>query len=122
MNKKGITLIELLAVLVVMGLLATIVFVSVGGILGTSKDNTNSVQNKSIKEAAKMYLADNIDTIDFENETSVDITLSTLVQNGYLTGTLKDNKSGKEYDLYESTVTITKDGNSYTYTLDLITE
>ena len=52
MGKKGFTLVELLAVIVVLGIVATIAVVSVGGISNTIKDNILEKKIKMIEEAA----------------------------------------------------------------------
>ena len=122
MNKRGITLIELIAVLALMALILGLIFPNVNRIINNSKNSTGNVQNQSIIEAAKQYLMDHIDEdINFDTNQSVDVTLKTLVENGYLTNNPKDSKTGKKYNQFTSKVTITKENNTYKYTLTLNT-
>ncbi len=119
MNKKGLTLIELIAVLAVIGLLALIIIPNTVKLIRGSKNDSASINENGIKQAANIYLIDNV---SLESGESVNVTLSQLVEGGYLTGELIDSKTGKEYDLYNSIITITKDGNNYFYKMNLNTK
>ena len=123
MNKRGITLVELIAVLVIIGLIATIVLPNINKIIKDSKDTTENVQESEIIEAAKSYLADNIeDSISFDNNQTATVSLDQLLTGGYLSREPKDLNTGEDYDLANSKVTIKKEGNKYTYTVSLIIE
>lgn len=118
MNKKGLTLIELIAVMVVLGLLALLIVPNVNKLIKDSKNDAKRVNEDNIKQAASMYLADNIGgTISFVENDSYDVTLNQLVDGGYLSSEVMDT-----YNLYTSTITITKDGNNYVYKLNLNTK
>ena len=59
LNKNGFTLIEMLAVVIILGVLATIMIPSIMGIVkNNAKNNLDSLEN-SIKSAARMYISDN---------------------------------------------------------------
>lgn len=122
MNKKGLTIVELLAVLVVIGLMAVVIFPVITGNINDSQNKTNEIQKASIKEAAESYVADNVGLNIFLNKDTEEITLNTLIENGYLTGDYSNPKNGKDYDLINSKVTIKKENNSYIYTIDLVTK
>lgn len=123
MNKKGITLVELLAVLAIIAILAAFIFPNMNKYISRSKNTTDEIQVANIKEAAKSYLADHIGSdIDFEATPTVTITLKQVVDGGYISGDILDSKSNKEYDLDNSTITITKEENNYTYDVQLNTK
>lgn len=125
MNKKGLTLVELIAVIAIIALLALIIYPQVTKLLAGSKTDTNSIQEKSIRDAAETYLADNIGTISFESNTAI-VTLKTLVDGGYLSGTIKNTRNNRNYNLQSSIVTISRTGTSpnysYTYRVTLVDE
>lgn len=56
MNRKGFTLTELLATLVILGIIAGIVLVSSLSGLGKAKDDTEEIFIKTIKDAMNIYL------------------------------------------------------------------
>lgn len=59
MNKRGFTLIELLVVIAIIGLLASIVMVSLSGAKTKSRDARRQADIKNIQLALAMYYADN---------------------------------------------------------------
>lgn len=122
MNKKGLTLVELMAVLAVIALLAVIIFPVITNNIKESKEDARKIQEASIKEAATQYLADNVGTNIFLSGNVETITLQTLVDEGYLNGEYEDPETGKQYNLLASNVTITKSDNSYEYSIELLTE
>lgn len=122
MNKKGFTLVELMAVLAVIALLAVIIFPVVTGTIKDTKKDTKKMQEASVKEAATKYVADNVGTNLFFSSTEETVTLQSLIDNGYLKGDFEDPTNGKKYNLTASKVTITKNDNSYNYKIELISE
>lgn len=55
LNKKGFTLVELLAVIVVLAIIALIGFTSVGGIIDSTKKNAAASTASNFEHAAKTY-------------------------------------------------------------------
>ena len=86
MNKKGFTLVELLAVIVILGLVITIVGTKGFGAFDNTTKAITSQNINAIKESAKVYLTDviycddDIDT-DFVNETKLSLNLDESVKN-----------------------------------------
>lgn len=86
MNKKGFTLVELLAVIVILGLVITIVGTKGFGAFDNTKKAITRQNINAIKESAKVYLTDviycddDIDT-DFVNETKKSLSLDEYVKN-----------------------------------------
>ncbi|MDD5888968.1 MAG: type II secretion system protein, partial [bacterium] len=58
-NNKGFSLVELLAAVVILGLLSTIAIVSVSAILNKAEKNHYDTQQKNIVMAAQSYAQDN---------------------------------------------------------------
>lgn len=122
MNKNGLTLIELITVLVVISIIALITIPIITKTMNKSKEQTNLLEESSITEAAKSYVAKNIGItlfLDTEKEKEI-ITLKVLSDEGYLKGNLKNPKTNKDYDLEKSTIIVTRNQNNYSYTLNLV--
>lgn len=56
MNRKGFTLIELIATIVLLGIVATIAIVSGSNIFGSAKNKTEEVFVATIKDSLDMYI------------------------------------------------------------------
>ena len=102
MNRKGFTLIETIMVIAILALLMLILVPNVISLI--NKNNIKSCQNleDSIKNAAKVYVANNKYQLGFSCDTAKEITIQTLVDSGDLK--LTDNKlvnpiSGKDNPL-----------------------
>ena len=58
MNKKGFTLVELLAVIVLLGIVITLAATKGFGVFDTAKDKISKQNENAIKEAARVYMTD----------------------------------------------------------------
>ena len=67
MNKKGFTLVELLATLVVLGIVMGIVLITTTGGFGKAKDKTEDVFIKTIEDALNIYLDSDAKRLNFTN-------------------------------------------------------
>ncbi|WP_048600480.1 type II secretion system protein [Rubeoparvulum massiliense] len=56
-NEKGLTLIELLAVIVILGIIAAIAVPNIGGIINKTKDDAVKAEAIQILEASKLFMA-----------------------------------------------------------------
>lgn len=56
-NQKGLTLIELLAVIVILGIIAAIAVPAIGNVINNSRDNAALADAQQIIEGAKLYVA-----------------------------------------------------------------
>ena len=56
---KGFTLVELLIVIVILGILATVTVFAVGGITQSARENTCSTEFATVQTAAEAYAVDN---------------------------------------------------------------
>ena len=89
MNRKGFTLIELIATIVLLGIISSISFVSITKVLKQNKiDNCHTLIN-NIKSAAKEYVSDNRYKNPFSTK-RVETTAKYLVDNNYLSQPIYD--------------------------------
>lgn len=65
MNRKGFTLVELIATLVILGIVIGITLVSVSGIFSNAKNKTEDVFVETIKDAMEIYLSSDARSLDF---------------------------------------------------------
>ena len=103
MNNKGLTLVEIIAVLVVLSVIAVIVTPNVMSNISKYRTKMYEAQLKSITEGAKSWVADNIDKMPSDGETAIILTLSELQSDGYVEDNLKNPKGGS-FDDYFSIV------------------
>ncbi|WP_274382321.1 prepilin-type N-terminal cleavage/methylation domain-containing protein [Paenibacillus paridis] len=89
-NQKGLTLIELLAVLVIVGIIAAIAIPAIGGTIEKSKTKADTASETLIVEAAVRYMVDN----EGASTPVTTVTVDQLVSGGYLTKAPTFNKGG----------------------------
>lgn len=98
-SEKGLTLIELLAVIVILGIIAAIAIPSIGGIIQKSKVNAVKADAVQILNAAKLYVAnEGVPTSDLGPTN-----LAPYVDGGTITS--------------DYTVSVTVSGTTTTYTI-----
>lgn len=91
--KKGFTLIEILAVVTIIGLLFILVIPKITNSLNSKKEDIDNTTNKLIISATKQYINNNIDDFDKEKDNVYCMPLTTLVKENYLDKVMdKDNK------------------------------
>lgn len=116
-NNKGFTLVELLATITIMGILAGIGIAGVSRILNKARTNYYEKLEGNIITAAKSYYNDHRPLLPNDDITERTIKLETLTKNKYLTKVVDYNK--KDCDLEKSYVTVTKEDKKYKYTVSL---
>ncbi|WP_349408032.1 type II secretion system protein [Pseudalkalibacillus sp. SCS-8] len=111
-SQKGFTLVELLATIVILGIIAAIAVPSIGALMSNTKENAHEANIEQIEEAARLYvMAEDISSDDT-------VKVSKLVSDGYLEEMPEDPKTGSPYT--GGSVEISFDANgkaSYTGTL-----
>ena len=78
-NRKGVTLVELLAVIVIMGIIAAIAVPAIGGLIDSSRGKAVEGNLVTIEEGARLY--------SLANPTATTVTLSQLQSGKYVDGT-----------------------------------
>ena len=112
MNKRGFTLVELLAVIIILSLLALLTSTAVTKLVKDSKGDLNMTQVELIKSAAQTWGADNLTGLPAAGECSY-LTLANLKDYGLLDSNLKDpNTNEKISDDLKIKILTTKNQNS----------
>ncbi len=117
-NQKGLTLVELLAVIVILGVIAAIAVPAIGGVISNSKTNADVQSKELLKDTAVRYLYD-VDpdgdgkdsagtAITGLNVSAGTLTVSALVSSNYLkTAPAKQTSTGNF-----ATITVTYSSGS----------
>ena len=120
-NQKGFTLIELVAVIVVLGVLLIIAIPTISNYIKEARDVSYDSHEKALVEAARSYTIDCINknekdcTVPHDNET-INVYVDRLIEEEYI-GKLQDPKNQSAYcSPDKSFVKVTKDETSnYVY-------
>lgn len=120
-EEKGLTLIELLAVIVIIGIIAAIAIPLIGGVIKDTKENARTATANQLFEAAKLYSIANHNGEIRNSAANTPVKLSDLAGT-YIQSGLTDPKDGKA--LVPDTTTIDLDaymGGTGTATVVTIT-
>ena len=112
---KGFTLVELLAVIIILGVLTLVTVVSVNPILKDAKKGLSETQINNIEEVASLYyIKYGVGLDDFELENPKDcINVSELIETGYIENDEITNPKTGEKIL--GSVKVTYNSNNYIY-------
>ena len=111
MKKNGFTLIELIATIGLLGMLATILITVSVKKINETKEHSKKTMIESIELAAKQYVSDYKDELsDFQNKDYIYVSLQTLVEKNYFSNSLIDPTTNKSLPLTD-TVYVTREQN-----------
>lgn len=118
MKKQGFTLVELLAVIVILGLIALVSVPAITGIIKSGKEDLADSQKDTIEMAAKNWASDTTNVMKLPSSDGgvICVTIPTLQNQGYLDLDLKNPKTGKAYTA--GYVTITRSGKRLIYEVE----
>ena len=105
-NKKGFTLVELLAVIIILGLVITISFTSINAVRNNSLNNLLEMKQDAIVQGAILYGQDNPEMLTIESATNdcqgnsycTKVTVQFLLEHNYIDSEYIDEESGN-YDM-----------------------
>jgi type IV pilus assembly protein PilA len=98
-NEKGLTLIELLAVIVILGIIAAIAIPSIGGIIKKSENDAKVAEGLQIISAAKMYVTSNNPGTTDLTSTQLSTFLDNIKYTGYTVAVTKESNGKYSYKL-----------------------
>lgn len=93
MNNKAFTLIELLAVIIVLSLLMVIAVPTISSVTKTTRESAYETKVKNIISAAKLYGQDNYGLIKNKTNSQLKIKVSDLISKEYLSTASERNAS-----------------------------
>lgn len=126
-DERGLTLVELLVVVVILGIIAAIAVVAIGGIIENSKKDAMVADAKQMVSAAKLYTASNPVSSETVLNFNGTATGKEVDMESYLSG-LKDpfdsaDDADKPTPSYPSaTVTVTPDNGKYVYKVTMTSD
>lgn len=111
MKKNAFTLIELIATIGLLGMLATILITVSVKKINETKEHSKKSMIESIELATKQYVTDYKDELsDFQKKDYIYVTLQTLVEKNYFSNSLIDPTTNKSLPLTD-TVYVTREQN-----------
>jgi type IV pilus assembly protein PilA len=115
-NERGLTLIELLAVIVILGIIVAIAIPAIGAIIDNSKKDAHIANAKQMASAARLAISTNQ-----VSGTTITLTMKQLNDQGFLDKIPKSPGDLGNYDKEKSEVVVTKDANGKrTYRVTLV--
>lgn len=116
MKNKGFTLVEVLAVIVILGLLVAIINPTVKKLISDSESELEKEQVNTIINATKKYIVDNTDLLPEENATQPTmIDTDTLIEEGVIANETIINPKTKEELWGCVLISYNKEYNQYEY-------
>ena len=118
MNKKGFTLVELLATIVLLCLIILLATFTINKSVNDAKKRSHNSQVDTILSAAITY-TNKEDVVTLTNIDGYQITLKELADKGYVDKDIKDPLNGKKFDMESSYIEITVETTAGSTTPDI---
>ena len=115
--KKGFTLVELIATIIVLGIIGLIAYPIMSSTIKNNKEKLYETQIKVIHQASEDWAYKNVDLLPDENET-ITITILDLKRAGLLDLNIKNPKTNELFP-NDLQITIAHNNKGYTYTVDM---
>lgn len=116
MKKNAFTMVELLAVIIILGLITMLTIPKVMEIIQKNKTKAYENQINKIEQSADLYAADNSFDLIFVDGEAI-VTLKQLIDGGYIEGPVINAKTDKEINETTTGVRITKTGKVYKFNI-----
>ncbi len=118
MKKNGFTLVELLAVIVILSVIAILVTPVILGIISQSRSDVSDIQSEAIERAARHYVDANAYSLDgtCKTESGCTITIAELKDGGYLEEKQINNAKEDKNISDDEKVQIKREGGRFIYT------
>lgn len=118
MKRNGFTMVELLAVIAILGILTGVAVASFDSFTNKAKQSTYTEYEKTMKSAATNYLMANASSIPAEGR-EVAITAETLIKNGYLESMIDPSKRDTRCDTL-SYMVVRQDASPNGFNMNLV--
>lgn len=112
MKNEGYTLIELLAILVILGVIIMISVPSITGVINSSKDQLYDEQVRILENAARTYMSEN-STLLPDDGNSEFVKIKDLIDDGIISEDKIKNPKKNQY--FEGCIKVTNTNNKFTY-------
>lgn len=104
-KEEGFTLVELLAVIVILGIIVAIAIPAVGNVVGNSRTSAKNAEAELVLDAARLY-----DTAE-DSSAAFPVDIDTLIEKGYLEKKPEHNKDITQVSLDDDNKNIYVFGN-----------
>ena len=105
--KKGFTLVELLAVIVIIALISILAFPSILNQFTKSKGTVNETAKETYVNATELYLDNNVNLQQYVSDTKICVSFEVLINSGNLKGPIKNLETGRNMDIKTNGVQVT---------------
>lgn len=113
MNKKAFTLVELIAVMILLGVLGLIATITISNELKENKETMYNIQIDNIKRSAQNWASSNVFSLPDEDGQSIIITLGELKQQGFSEDVVNPKTNEQFLDTLQIKISLVE--NSYVY-------